>query len=485
MMDERLEKAKKILKKHLYFLDCAEEDEEWIKLNVLESEIVLLYKDYISEEFEKIHMIINSTDEKEKKNELWSKCCLSLKGIFYLVDEFKLTEYFDNIVEMFELMNYDECLLYSQIEYSSEMYNRHCYLCDRIIKDKETKRYSSEYDNIFEDNKHYLFNNKERFFGLLPSFYNIKRMDLFYRLLDVSYDLIINFGSKSYILIRDLYNYSKIINDEKFTNDLKSAIRKWVINSIKYEFLDFVNAIQSDSFPQDLDDIILLNNQIMDFIEIDKIHFDKDVEISWIKRLFCYLHLKYGSKIYSLRIINDTLEYYNIDKSILTEWIKDMPTFFLELLDNADKFFNTNTEYVDLNKHSKYYIDYLKKVKEPSLYLWRIINYCLALFKNNPEKMNIINKCLKTLYDKNRFNKVELYGVYKELIISIMPENEDGLLEKYYKENKDLFEIYKTISILISRCNYPIKGYYDYRKRVLNFAKGINDKELIEAYSKW
>ena len=33
MMDERLEKAKKILKKHLYFLDCAEEDEEWIKLN--------------------------------------------------------------------------------------------------------------------------------------------------------------------------------------------------------------------------------------------------------------------------------------------------------------------------------------------------------------------------------------------------------------------------------------------------------------------
>ena len=159
MMNERLEKAKKVLKKHRYFLDCAEEDEEWIKLNVLESEIVLLYKDYISEEFEKIHMIINSTDEKEKKNELWSKCCLSLKGIFYLVDEFKLTEYFDNIVEMFELMNYDECLLYSQIEYSSEMYNRHCYLCDRIIKDKETKRYSSEYDNIFEDNKHYLFDD--------------------------------------------------------------------------------------------------------------------------------------------------------------------------------------------------------------------------------------------------------------------------------------------------------------------------------------
>ena len=385
-----------------------------------------------------------------------------------IIYDYNLDEYYEKIVSTYETINLDEYLISSQIEYGT-MYSHHSYLCDIILRDKEYKNFSKEYDNIFDDlypdKKYYPFDTKERFFGFLPFLYNTKRLDLFYRLLDVLYDLIINFGSKSTTLIKDLYNYSKILNEDRFTDGLKNALRQLLKNSIKCNDFDFDNTIDSYIGKSNLADIIIFNNEIYKFIDLDTIHFDKEKELAFVRRIYSTLYIKYGDIIRKLELISNTIDYYKVSIFILDEWKNSINEYFINLLKDIDKNIDFDTNFIDMNKHSTYYVNYLKSVKIPFYDVWwRIINYLLETPEIIVKHFNVIDNTIKVLCNKTKFKSIYFN---KGLINYIMPKYGEGSLEKYYNSRMDLFDLYKKLIVSIRGHYYPDKEYYDFQERVV------------------
>ena len=70
MSESKLDKARELLKKNLYFLDWLKDNDEWNKLNVLHDEIIILFKEYIDNMLDEVNQGINyAEDDIEKRKE--------------------------------------------------------------------------------------------------------------------------------------------------------------------------------------------------------------------------------------------------------------------------------------------------------------------------------------------------------------------------------------------------------------------------------
>ena len=476
MIENDIEKAKKMFKKDFYSLKQLKNNEEWNKLNVPNELIIFWVKENIDKYFSEIEQLLIKFNLNNQSTEEKSKSCLTLCIIHYLIDEFNLDCYYEKLVSIYEKINYDDYLLISH-KYEDSIYGRHNYLCQFWIMDKESVTYSSEYDNRFNLDKIYHFDTKERFFGLLPIFYKTKRMDLFYRLLGIAYDFISNIGVDASILLRDLYNYSKVISDDKLTLMLKKA----VVNIIKlYVSHNDTNYLFYNFYNSKIDYEIMINNELYEFVQDEKIHFDKEKEIEWAKRIFYSVYTSFGEKVYNVQIIYKILFYYNIDLSIISTWRDNISNYYESQLSKINYFYDYDTSFVNLEQHSFHYIEYLKKIKTPYYYICTLINYYFRYSEYGKEKMNVVNYAMNLLHEKDKFeHECFSFDIFSRLIDDNV---EDGYLIKYYKENKELFNMYK--SFLLETASHMNGSRFRLLPRIYLFAQKINDSDILNAYKK-
>ena len=71
MSENKLDKARELLKKNLYFLDKLKNNDEWNKLNISQEELIILVKEYIDNMLDEVNQrIIYSEDDIEKRKEV-------------------------------------------------------------------------------------------------------------------------------------------------------------------------------------------------------------------------------------------------------------------------------------------------------------------------------------------------------------------------------------------------------------------------------
>ena len=210
-------------------------------------------------------------------------------------------------------------------------------------------------------------------------------------------------------------------------------------------------------------------------------HFDKEKELAFVRRIYSTLYIKYGDIIRKLELISNTIDYYKVSIFILDEWKNSINEYFINLLKDIDKNIDFDTNFIDMNKHSTYYVNYLKSVKIPFYDVWwRRINHLLETPEIIVKYFNVIDNTIKVLCNKTKFKSIYFN---KGLINYIMPKYGEGSLEKYYNSRVDLFDLYKKLIVSIRGYYYPDKEYYDFQERVVEFGKRINDDELYNAYN--
>lgn len=451
MTKEELKRAKEKFNNACHDLEYLKKDSEWIKYNVSYETVIEWLIEYIDDIFNQIDKYLNSNLDNNRK-EIDYHLILCVCILCQKISDYKLESYYDKLISLLKKINYDEYIMFSQ-DYSFD--GRGHYIVQYILRDKENKNFRYEYNGLENILYHkYQFDTNERFFGLLAVLYKNNKLNLFNELLNLCCDLISNCGARA--LTRDLYNYANNIKDENVINKVIKSIKEYKNNFYLYRGI---------YEPKELIDI----------------HIDKEKELIWLRRNFYILLEDDKNKAYSNELINYYLDYYKIDKKILSEWENDIIEYYENILNNVDDYLKLDTSFIDMNKHSKYYVEYLKEKKNYGKLLYSILNKALR-YKKLYQNRELINKNMAILYNNKNFYN----GCYNEefLLRLISKELDGGLLVEYSMLDKDLFELYKKIVIdIIKRYDGNTYNPYDYFNnfivRVLLFAQSVNDKDLI------
>nr|MCR5231978.1 hypothetical protein [Acholeplasmatales bacterium] len=231
MGKDKYELAKELLKRNYYSFSHfnAEERQEWENYNVPDELVIKWVKERIEDLFEEILdiMVKNNQMDLSLREENSSNICRKFSIALDMISRYQINDYFDKIVSIYEKLNYDEYLLFSQIW--TDPWDRGVYLFRYLIRDKESERFSSEYDECLNYSNKFSFDTKFRFIGIIPIIYNDKL--LFDRIVNVCLDLIENSLFYCRSLARDFYNYSIFIEDNNLQQKIEDSIRK---NKEKY-----------------------------------------------------------------------------------------------------------------------------------------------------------------------------------------------------------------------------------------------------------
>lgn len=440
--------------------------DDWLKYEIPYSVVCEWAKEFVNYSFNELFQMIDKNkmnNGMDRLNHVHSICNYA-RRILYIIGTFKF-DYYEKIITLYEKLNYDEYLLYSEScqfdEYGSIQ------IVPFLLRDSESKYYLSEYGRWYDD---YPFNTNERFFGILPNLFNNQRKDLVDRLLSVIYDLIGNFGNCCEVLIKDLYNYSEHINNS-IDKGLYDSVQNWKNNCyLNIQFFD------------DFAGRMLLYEKEK-FIDA---HFDKEKEIDWIRENFSIINLRKSDVSFSNKIINSILDYYNIERSTLKDWSENIERYFYEKMLNFDKNYYINTSLFDMKKHTENYVKYYTKANSPRSFYWKALLYSISKPNQSNEEIAIINHCLRILlYDSNNEICFDCWSVSykKDVMNKVLSEDlNSGYLVKYYNEkNEELYNLYKTFTIGLLKNN----GDDEFAKRVYSFGYKHFDSDLTENAKKY
>lgn len=374
-MEDNFVKAKNLFVKRYYSLKYLNEDEkkEWESYNVPKEIIINWAKERVDSLFNDIEEQITlnnnrSYEERQKHNE-W--ICNHFRIALHEIDEFKIDSYLEDIVSLYEKLNYDEYILFSN-DYQDPFWDRKVYLINYIIRDKESKDYFKQYDECFNAfSYYYYFDGDDRFIGILPKL--IHNKELYNRMINICLDIIENIIDSycvKHYFIKDLYNYSRYIQD----NTLLTKIRDSVIIS-KNKFLTY-GYITDELFQE-------IHTEPNKKIEIAKISYYSSL----------ILNREYN---YPLHV----LSYSKINQSIIDAWKLKLPYYILSIFNNIDNYLSIQTNDLINNIHSNNYIQYLKNktLNRKICLIETLISYYLETHNNIDFKL--LSKVITAIKNK-------------------------------------------------------------------------------------
>lgn len=451
MTKEELEKTKELFYSGFCNIEWLKRNKtEWNQFNIPIEYLFSWSKEFVKKSLYSIKMENNEINNNFISNQ---SHCLDFSITLKIINNYKLYDFFDKIVELYKIFNHSKYLLFSET------------VGDDRDKAHLTKYLISDSELNYDKEKKY-FDTGERFFGILPLLKQLNKVDLYNDILDVLFDFIENAGYFNKRTVEATYNYINSLGDKNLIDRLIKCIKKLKIN---YQSL----------YP------------MWDLNEHKELHLDKEFEINSLKNIYYLLILdesepnNYDRNIEIRRnYIDNCINYFGLSKDIFSSCKDEVLPFIKDKLEHIDEFLNFDTSFVSLEKHSIYYKELLNDyaffyeysrtatLKEMLTRFW---NYYIAYSELNGENLEIITRCLKYFYE----NKIFIYQIFRFSDRLITKDGKSGLLIKYFNEgNDELFSLYKRFSLDYIDCNHG--DAIDVAKGLKILAKELNDQNLEE-----